>query len=290
MRTFLILGTAMFAFSVFTGVSGCGKKDKSESSSPTVAATTTPSAVAKKEPLEGDLAGELVGVVTYDGKAPKLDPPEVVNKNKEQCQSAGVKPFELIGQEWIVDSESSAVADVLVFLKPPKGKYFRYEKELKPENKSIDQPHCAFIPHVQVLFPVYFDGSKEVETGQKLTIKYSASFPHDTNIDGVKDYSFKSTVPAHKEKDVPTLPVSDSKPAKVSCKLHTGMAAQIWALDHPYAAVTGHDGKFEIKNIPIGTELEVVFRHEDTSDQTFKIKFEKGKKTQDLKIKSKSIK
>jgi hypothetical protein len=39
------------------------------------------------------------------------------------------------------------------------------------------------------------------------------------------------------------------------------MRAYLLALDHPYAAVTGQDGRFEIKNVPAG-EHEYQFWHE----------------------------
>jgi hypothetical protein len=40
------------------------------------------------------------------------------------------------------------------------------------------------------------------------------------------------------------------------------MDGYIWALDTPYAAVTGADGTFEIRNIPAGDELQLVVWHE----------------------------
>jgi hypothetical protein len=38
----------------------------------------------------------------------------------------------------------------------------------------------------------------------------------------------------------------------VKCNIHSWMRAYIGAVDHPYFAVTGQDGTFEIPNVPPG--------------------------------------
>jgi hypothetical protein len=38
----------------------------------------------------------------------------------------------------------------------------------------------------------------------------------------------------------------------VKCNIHSWMHAWIGVLEHPYFAVTGADGAFEIKNVPSG--------------------------------------
>jgi hypothetical protein len=56
------------------------------------------------------------------------------------------------------------------------------------------------------------------------------------------------------------LEVTFNKPEfmfPVQCDVHPWMKAWIAVMNHPFFAVTGQDGKFEIKNIPAGTyELE----------------------------------
>ena len=47
----------------------------------------------------------------------------------------------------------------------------------------------------------------------------------------------------------------------VVCNIHPWMKAYILSLDHPYMAVTGEDGTFEIKNMPAG-QHEFQFWHE----------------------------
>ena len=39
----------------------------------------------------------------------------------------------------------------------------------------------------------------------------------------------------------------------VKCNVHKWMRAWVGVVDHPYFAVTGRDGNFELKNVPPGT-------------------------------------
>jgi hypothetical protein len=50
-------------------------------------------------------------------------------------------------------------------------------------------------------------------------------------------------------------------PMPVVCNIHPWMKGYILSLDHPYVAVTGDDGTFEIKDIPAG-QHEFQFWHE----------------------------
>ena len=53
-----------------------------------------------------------------------------------------------------------------------------------------------------------------------------------------------------------------NKPVYVHCNIHGWMSAYAAALDHPYAAITGKDGSFEIKNVPVGAEVMIYAWHE----------------------------
>ena len=47
----------------------------------------------------------------------------------------------------------------------------------------------------------------------------------------------------------------------VNCNIHPWMQAHILIQDHPYMAVSGEDGTFEIKNLPAGKQ-NFLFWHE----------------------------
>jgi hypothetical protein len=78
----------------------------------------------------------------------------------------------------------------VVWLDPPAGRYFTLtdqEKKRPGEEVLLDQPHCAFIPHVATLFPSFYDGEKQVKTGQKFVVKNSAAFAHTVQSSGSLD-------------------------------------------------------------------------------------------------------
>ena len=56
----------------------------------------------------------------------------------------------------------------------------------------------------------------------------------------------------------------------VVCNIHSWMRAYIGVLDHPYFAVTGENGLFEIGNVPPG-EYTIGAWHETLGEQEFKV-------------------
>jgi len=70
--------------------------------------------------------------------------------------------------------------------------------------------------------------------------------------------------------------VSFDKPAvmvALKCDLHSWMIGHVGVLDHPYFAVTGEDGAFELKGLPPG-EYVVEAWHETLGTQTATVKLE----------------
>src|SRR4051794_31667622 len=101
--------------------------------------------------------GTLSGTVTLVGEMPPMPPQEFTGTDKAVCHQGS--EFEQLKQTWLVNKSNKGVANAVVFLKAPADKYFK----LKPEDMSrkdtvvLDQPHCAFVPHVIALFPKYYD-------------------------------------------------------------------------------------------------------------------------------------
>ena len=169
-------------------------------------------------------------------------------------------------QSWFI-GDDNALQYAVVWLKPPDGYYYKLPKDDLDAGKGawekaklLHQPYCAFQPHVMVLFQYYKDDTgKDKETGQELTVRNDASLEHNTKI----EESFNSSLKAGNSDKVPSSKVTPrSKPYQVNCSIHSWMGGYIWSFDHPYAAVTDKDGKFEIKNAPAGVEVELMVWHE----------------------------
>lgn len=188
--------------------------------------------------------------------------------DKKNCLEG--KPDEIEQQTWRV-SKDGGVANVVVYLRPQPGTYFKLAAEdLKPfqakGGKSevvMDQPHCAYIPHVAVAFPSYSDkDGKQVRTGQVFKIKNSAAMAHNSKWGGTRlNPGGNPNIPPGADVTLKEL-AADRFPIPVSCGMHLWMNAYIIALDHPFAAVTDENGNFEIKNVPAGVPLQILAWHE----------------------------
>jgi hypothetical protein len=48
--------------------------------------------------------------------------------------------------------------------------------------------------------------------------------------------------------------VFEARPLAVTCDIHPWMKGYVMVFNHPFYAVTGEDGSFEIKGVPAGTQ------------------------------------
>jgi hypothetical protein len=214
--------------------------------------------------------GSLTGKVTLgkDSKFPAvLDlVPAMKAKDPACCLAAAAKPGEKVDQTWIVDAKTRAIANVVVWIKAPMGNYFPIADQFKKRKDAvvIDQPHCAFLPRVSAINPSYYDGAKDVPTGQPVVIKNSAVCPHNIRALGHPDRNpgFNKTLPPKTELEVTDTFKPQLLPISMMCDIHPWMAAKLFVFDHPYYAITKEDGSFEIPVLPAGAEVTIMGWHE----------------------------
>jgi hypothetical protein len=273
---------ALFALLVFmpvllSAVAGCGNNE-----TPVEPKKFALPKEVKRTLLEAkSLAGIVQGKVDYDGDPPPLLFIDRINdhEDKKGCLKGG--PAETSKPTWIVHKESGAIANVVVWLEPPPGKYFslaEQDKNRAGEVVVVDQPHCMFVPHVVSLFPSYFDGVKQVKTGQKLEIRNTAPFLHAVQWNPTRENEvYTQSIPANGGKLQFVLNPQKSCLA-IGCGIHNWMHGILWIFEHPYHAVTREDGTFEIKNVPTDVELTFVAWHESNIEPFLKQKmtFQKG--------------
>lgn len=256
--------------------------------------------VIKAEPIKAaSMDGVVTGRVVYDGTPPEMPPIAAMATHKDACLSGA--PFEKREQKWIVGKDN-AVGNVVLWLNVPKGKFF----ELKPEDKDrskeeiiLDQPHCVFIPHVVAVFPSYFDGKEQKSTGQVFKSKNSAGFTHNTRWSGDESLgnSGSVTLSSGADKAINFTPGDPTGKDVINfgCDVHPWMAAKGFVFDNPYHDVTRvldpkrADGSFEIKNLPTGVDINLVFWHEAKGEfmpfKSFKLSQGEKKDLGDVKIK-----
>jgi hypothetical protein len=227
---------------------------------------------AEATPIKATSFGTIKGKVTYVGDPPVRADIAIPdnNKDKSECLKGDHKD-----PTWIVSADKG-VKNAVVWLRAPKGKYFDVPADQqKPADmtKKVDQPFCAFEPHVQILFPSVYDEAtkKQKKTGQVFEVVNDASFTHNTNWnpkDSLLDSNGNEILSPKQERKIEVF--KSASPSKkgleqllsLKCNIHQWMTGYVWAFDHPYAAVTNDDGTYEIKNVPAGEELIIVAWHE----------------------------
>lgn len=213
--------------------------------------------------------GSLAGKVTLDGPVPAIvDLTERMKNHPDKacCLNANAKALEKIDPTWLVDPKTKGIANVVIWAKAPDGMYFPIPAKLKNRKDEvvIDQPHCAFLPRISAIQPVYFDGAKNVKTEQKLIIRNSAVVSHNVRAIGhpLKNEGFNINVPPKTEIIKTFKP--QLLPINLQCDVHTWMSAKLFVFDHPYYAITKSDGTFEIPMLPAGAQITIMAWHEGT--------------------------
>src|SRR5262249_30328112 len=144
-----VLATALGLVAV--GVSGCGKEAPKEGGGgdkPSAGGGgDKPSGGGKKTltAFTAKATGTLKGQVKYKGTPPAPQKQEFV-KDTEHCSKG--QGNELLKQNWLIGA-NGGVEYVAVWLRPPDGHYFDVpaDQRKRTDTVTIDQPHCAFIPH-----------------------------------------------------------------------------------------------------------------------------------------------
>jgi hypothetical protein len=255
---------------VLAGCGGDKGKDKGDGSGDKNASSTDSGGRGTGGPktaVEGKGRGTLKGQIVYDGTPPDMTKPDatilaaMTAKDEKHCVTSAPadqkKAF-----EWIVHPQSKGVKNVIVWLSPGDNAYFKLsDADKKPSRDKVEirQPHCAFIPHCDVAFTCYTDGSKLAPTGQKIVFKNDAETVHNTNYSGDRIKGDNPLIQPGKEYTAEDINKPDL--IRLSCSIHTWMRAYIRNFDHPFAAVTDENGNYEIKNVPTGVPVHLVIWH-----------------------------
>ena len=202
------------------------------------AAPAAPAAMAK--PGEGSVKGQ----VTLTAKPPEM--PELARGADPYCAKDKMK------DEEVVVGKGGELKNVIVRVvgAPPMA---------GPETPvELDQDKCMYRPRVVALV-----------AGQALKIKNSDKTLHNI-------HTYKGTSTLFNQAQVPNTPNIEKKftdngaMLKFKCDVHQWMVGWAWVQNNPLFAVTGDDGKFEIKGLPDG-DWEVEAWHERFGTQKGKI-------------------
>jgi plastocyanin len=130
------------------------------------------------------------------------------------------------------------------------------------EAKQLDQQGCAYSPRVLALM-----------TGQPLDIVSSDDTLHNVHAAAKENKAFNLGMTAPGTRHTRTFEKPEIVPFK--CDVHPWMRAWVAVVPHPFFAVTGPDGLYEITGLPAGT-YTVEAWHERLPAQTFSVTVTEG--------------
>jgi len=189
------------------------------------------------------------GTVKLNGTVPNQKPINMTSDPACARQHNAAVP----GEEIVADKKGN-LQNVVVFVSDGLG---ARTFDVPPEPAVIQQKGCVYLPHVLAL-----------RVNQKLQVLNSDACTHNihpqpvNNREWNKAQSPASTAEATFAREEVGIPLK--------CNVHPWMRAYLAVFKHPYFAVTGKDGSFDLSNLPPGT-YTIEAWHEKFGTSTQKI-------------------
>lgn len=248
----MLLSAALISGLVITGCGGSKKppratsyqKDKEDGEKKNGEETKTAGKNGEAAPQPGGWATLTGSFVLASGEDLPEDPKIDVNKDQEVCGKCMLKQESLI-----INPESRGIKNVVIYVRTA-DVAVHPDLETAGKQPKIDNDCCRFEPRILV-----------VRTGAEIILGNSDPIAHNTNIQPLGDQAANPLIPAE-GMATHTLNREQRLPVPVSCNIHPWMKGFILPRANPYAVVSDKDGKFELKNLPAGVELEFQVWHE----------------------------
>jgi len=202
-----------------------------------------PGAVA--QPKYGTIKGRLIwgGDAAIPSKV--LEEKGKAEKDPNVC----AKDQSIISHELEMDPQTKGVRYGYAYVVRPKGSNPEAVQDLiaKMPKVEVDQKNCDFVPH-----------SSAMHVDQTLLLKSSDPTGHNVRLTGFANNGLNQNVAPNGQLEVKLL--AERLPMRVACDIHPWMHGHVMIFDHPFFAVTGSDGSFEIRGVPAGDQNVVVWQ------------------------------
>jgi plastocyanin len=209
---------------------------------------TAPAPVAAvANPVDATTAGGVKGSIKLEGTPP---PSQIINRRSDQyCEQLG----EAKTQSFVVSD--GGLQNVFVYVKDGLGE-MQFPVPTSPV--VLDQKGCTYVPRVfgiQAGQPLEILNSDETLHNIHAVPKNNREFNRGQALKGLKHTHVFTTA----EVMVP-----------FQCDVHNWMNAWVGVLNHPFYAVSGQGGAFDIQNLPPGT-YTIEAWHEKLGTQTQRV-------------------
>jgi plastocyanin len=190
-------------------------------------------------------AGEVKGVVLFKGTKPEPRPISEVAGNAFCKEHHKDKPPVRDNFVFGKNGDNDTLANVLVYVsKGLEGKDFEPPKQ----PAVLDQVGCMYTPHVV-----------GVMVGQTLEVRNSDATLHNVMSSPRNNPAFNFGMPVQGGTYNLVFKAPEMK-MNTKCFMHPWMSGYVHVLEHPFFAVTGEDGTFEIQGVPAGTQNVIVWQ------------------------------
>lgn len=192
-------------------------------------------------------SGSIKGTIKYDGPLPF---PKLIHMDADPvCFAVNRGNVHSLA---LMTGDNNSLGNVFVYVK---NGLTKADYPPPAQTAVINQAGCNYNPHVI-----------GVMRGQKVKFLNPDGTLHNVHAMCRINPEFNASMPDFRKE----MEVTFSKPEfmfQVRCDVHPWMQAWMTVMSHPFFAVTGQDGKFEIKNIPAGT-YEIEAWHEKLESKT----------------------
>jgi plastocyanin len=186
---------------------------------------------AVRNPVDPATAGSVTGTIKLEGTPPAAD--TINTESDPYCGQQGP-----VTTETVSVGSGGALQNVFVYVKDGLG-----DRTFPVPSSPVvlDQKGCRYRPHVF-----------GIQVGQTLEILSSDNTLHNVHAIPENNREFNK---AHQLAGIKHTHVFSTREVMVpfKCDVHKWMHAYLGVLDHPFYAVTGDNGAFELKGLPPGT-------------------------------------
>jgi len=236
-RRWVVVVAVASAFLGFAGLAGT----RASAALPVASLAASAPAQANFGTIKGRLvwAGADVPqpkVLAEVGKAPK--DPQVCAKDRA-----------IVSRDLVVDPKTRGIQNGFAYLVRPSGTNPVAVQDLVKQaaKVEIDQKNCEFIPYCTAM-----------HQEQVLEFKSSDPVNHNIRYAAFTNAPLNQMLPPNGKLDQKL--VAERRPIPLACDIHPWMKGYIMVFDHPFFAVTGPDGSFEIQGVPAGQQNLVVWQ------------------------------